>query len=153
MGLAVQLQLEQRAGDRRDVAIPATIRKTGAPIDVEIENLSVTGFRASLNSILKEGDSVSIGAAWLGRRTARVVWAMHPRYGFAFDAPLQTSDVLAAKAIENVEPLGNIAFPPEQDAAPLVERPVRLGVVRSVALATAETFIAIGEGLRRRVVS
>src|SRR3546814_194507 len=103
MGLAVQLQIEQRSGDRRDVTIPATIRKTDAPIDVEIENLSTTGFRATLSAELEQGDSVSIGAAWMGRRTASVVWKMHPRYGFAFDTPLKTSEVLAAQAIENVE--------------------------------------------------
>lgn len=153
MGLAVRLQIEQRSGDRRDVVIPATIRKADAPIDVEIENLSTTGFRATLSSELQQGDTVSVGAAWMGRRTASVVWKMHPRYGFAFDTPLTPNEVHEAQAIENVETLGppQFAIPPAQATAAMGQG-MRFGIARSLLLATAATFVAIGEGIRRRLI-
>lgn len=146
MGLAAVIQLDERLGERRDVAIPGTIRKSAAPIDVEIENLSISGFRATLDAELQLDDVVSIGAAWMGCREARVVWAEHPSYGFSFENLLTEAEVASAQSLDNVETIGQTtartspAFDP--DAAP-----ARFGIVKSLTLATASTFGAIGTGL------
>lgn len=156
MGLAARIQIDDRFGERREVAIPGTIRKEAAPIDVEIENLSITGFRATLGSELQQGDSITIGAAWMGRRAASVVWAKHPSYGFVFDQPLSEAEFASADTVSNVAPLA-IRSPLEMSAQLAATgrldpaaRPERMGMAKSLAMATAGVLIAVGEGLRKR---
>ena len=150
MGLAARIQIDDRFGERREVAIPGTIRKEAAPIDVEIENLSITGFRATLGSELNQGDSITIGAAWMGRRAASVVWAKHPSYGFVFDQPLTEAEFASADAVSNVQPIGTAPLPAMSSRLDPNARPPRGGMAKSLAMATASVLIAVGEGLRKR---
>ncbi len=74
MSTASQLQTGERNGDRIPLNVDGTMRgAVGDPIDVEIEDISPTGFRARVTAPLAAGDIVSIGISGMGVRPARVV--------------------------------------------------------------------------------
>ena len=94
--------------------------------------------------------------AKLLRRAASVVWAKHPSYGFVFDQPLSEAEFASADTVSNVAPLAirsslemsaQLAATGRLDPA---ARPERMGMAKSLAMATAGVLIAVGEGLRKR---
>lgn len=142
------IELEARRGLRRDVQLPATLRHNQVPIDIEIENLSSTGFRARSDAPLVIGDEVMVGFVGAGRHPAGVVRRDGDVVGFQFDTPLDPMVVAQARAQSNILSLGIEASATGESGA--VERPPLSGVARSLARAVGAALIAIGEGLRRR---
>jgi hypothetical protein len=85
---------EPRGDERRIVAIPASVRlPAGDRIPVQIEDLSATGFRASVSLPMQRGMLLRV-ALPIGRSpTARIVWAEEDQIGCAFLARLDPQDL------------------------------------------------------------
>jgi hypothetical protein len=100
MALTAKLYREDdnRAAERHEVHLDATLRgQDQRPLDVVVDQLSVTGFRMSCADYLPIGASVSLGIAGIGRQSAQVVRRAGDRYGCRFDVPL-ASHPLALQA-------------------------------------------------------
>ncbi|WP_404338498.1 PilZ domain-containing protein [Sphingomonas sp. MMS12-HWE2-04] len=91
---------DRRAGDRRPVAEPSTLRgPDDAPIDVTVGDLSVSGFNVVSETPLPMGAVVQLGLPGSGRFAARVVRQEGDRYGCEFFEYL--SDAAVSGAFEN----------------------------------------------------
>jgi hypothetical protein len=131
------------------------MRVDQVPVDVEVLNISETGFRARCPADLQPGDTVMIGAAGLSRREASVIWADAPIFGFQFDRPVSTPMLESIRQTNNVlnlpivpEPSGvasNRIADPDDRTLPLV-----IGATLSLTMALGFTVKAIWDGMVRR---
>lgn len=97
---------DRRAGDRRPVAEPSTLRgPDDAPIDVIVGDLSVSGFNIQSPALLPIGAVVQIGLPGSGRFAARVVRQDGDKYGCEFVEYLSSAKVSEAFAASNVAQL------------------------------------------------
>lgn len=97
--LAILPAGDGRRAERRIVNLAAHLRDPGARLmDVDVINLSVTGFMAESESGLEEGANVWLKLPGLEPQSARVVWVEGTRAGFEFASPLHpaTLDLLVA---------------------------------------------------------
>ena len=78
----------RRSSDRHVVERISTLRTGGAPSDVTIDDLSLTGFRMSGVHGLHEGDLIKIGLAGVGVREAAIVWLGDGVAGCSFSNPI-----------------------------------------------------------------
>ncbi|WP_336973965.1 hypothetical protein [Sphingobium aromaticiconvertens] len=60
----------------------------GAPQDVAIDDLSLTGFRMSGVDEMTKGDLIMVGLAGVGAREASVVWVGDGVAGCSFSSPI-----------------------------------------------------------------
>ncbi len=90
MTRANSLQRDNRRAVRLDVRFPAGLREPGSSqrFDVEIIDLSVTGFRCETSFTLKPEQRVYVTIPSLGALEAVVVRRNQFDYGCAFDRPL-----------------------------------------------------------------
>ncbi|USI74994.1 PilZ domain-containing protein [Sphingomonas morindae] len=101
MGLRAELTVLDRES-RRPVRLRGTIRHGQGPVDMEIHDLSTTGFRAETPAELRVGDHVAVGATAFGRTKAEVIWQQGTIYGFRFDRGISELDVRHARETPNV---------------------------------------------------
>ena len=79
---------EMRRASRRIVNLAASLRdKESRVIEIEVNNLSVTGFMAS-GTNLSEGSKVWVKLTGLEPRACSVVWNEDGKTGFEFTTPL-----------------------------------------------------------------
>ena len=81
-----QAQENRRRCKRQDVAIPSRLRY-GAweTCEIEIENISFSGFRAICEQQLEAGSVVSVDLPNVGRVRAQIAWCANGRIGAAFN--------------------------------------------------------------------
>jgi len=85
MTVAVNMICSERGARRLEVDIDATLRSAGGHrVDVELEDISISGFRMLTSVDLKDGELITIGLAGLGMQPAVVVRRMSGRYGCQF---------------------------------------------------------------------
>ena len=87
--LAILPVLDGRRAERRIVNLAARLRDPGASLaDVEVLNLSATGFMARGDFNLEEGAFVWLKLSGLEPQNSRVVWIEEDKAGFEFVSPL-----------------------------------------------------------------
>ncbi|MCD2324613.1 PilZ domain-containing protein [Sphingomonas sp. IC-56] len=92
--LEVLGEIDQRGAVRFYVAGETRLRGgDGRPVDVQIENLSRTGFLFLSQLGYPVGTLVTIGLSGAGLREARVVWREEERHGCEFLVPLPESQM------------------------------------------------------------
>jgi hypothetical protein len=83
-----------RSSTRRKVGKGSTLRgEDGAPRDVVLEDLSLSGFRISGHDRLSPGDEIAVGLAGVGVREATVIWSDDRGAGCEFLKPITPVDV------------------------------------------------------------
>ncbi|HEY0315791.1 MAG TPA: PilZ domain-containing protein [Sphingomonas sp.] len=129
MRMAATITILERS-PRRSVTLPGTVRVDGAPIDIEILNLSTSGFLALSRVPLELGSEVCVGWTAGGRHEAVVIRADAGEYGFAFQRELPATAVASAMALDNIVLIERetsqleapMAKPELADTPPSVER-------------------------------
>lgn len=87
-----------RAASRLALRRASTLRTAdGAPVDVWLEDVSLTGCSLSGVPSLVPGASVMVGLSGVGARAGRVIWARDGRAGCLFDVPLSAAEFDLAK--------------------------------------------------------
>lgn len=152
----IQLQCVERRADRRSLNRTSTLRSVdGRPVNVHLEDLSVTGFKISADFELAPGETVAIGLAGVGVRSAQVIWAADGKAGCAFDQPLSS---LELRETEEARTVIEGAFSSRLQPVPLMDqdaraadpaRPrlrarTRIAIVAIASLASWALFLAIG---------
>ncbi|QGP77687.1 PilZ domain-containing protein [Sphingobium sp. CAP-1] len=122
-----------RAARRQQLQRVSTLRADdGAPVDVLLEDVSMSGCRISGAVDLTPGEAIWIGLAGVGTRAARIIWAESGRAGCHFIDPLsaaefdqthQASSVVAT--LFPARPAPAFIAPAEPEDAP---RPSRAGL-------------------------
>lgn len=81
---------DNRYAARLDVKLEATLRELGSSqkFDIDVTDMSLTGFRFSTSFRLNVGQTVSVTIPGLAALEARVCWVEHFNYGAAFDRAL-----------------------------------------------------------------
>jgi PilZ domain len=80
---------EARRAERLSVNIKASLRKQGTTkFDVEMHDLSMTGFRFETAFTLPEGTSIWLTIPGLGGLEAKIAWRRDFLYGASFVNPL-----------------------------------------------------------------
>jgi hypothetical protein len=84
---------DNRFATRLDVCLEAKLREVGSSsrFKIAIEDLSLTGFRATTSFRLAEGQTVVVTIPTLAPLEARVAWAKGYAYGCAFDRALHVA--------------------------------------------------------------
>ena len=83
------MQRLQRNSKRHQLNRTSTLRsEDGRPVDVILENMSITGFKIFTEVEIAVGEAIVIGLAGVGVRSAKVVWSENGHAGCAFDSPL-----------------------------------------------------------------
>lgn len=141
---------DQRQALRREVALPGTVRRENAPLDIAITDISRTGLRARCPAPLPLGAHVTVGAVGMGRIAAEVVWADHPHYGLRFDREVAANVVHTIHAASNIVVLPQHEFRPGAQPALTECQPGVSGIAWSLALAIAATCGALLAGPRAR---
>lgn len=93
------LPIDSRRAERRVVNLAARLREPGARlIDVDLCDLSVSGFMARGDARIEQGDPVWLKVPGCPPESARVVWVEEDKAGFEFTTPLHpaTIETLAA---------------------------------------------------------
>ena len=99
----------ERASERLAISRPSTLRAhDGEPIDVTIEDLSITGCRISTSLTWNMGDALMIGLPGVGTRLCYIVWSNGGEIGCEFEAPLARADI---EATRRAQPLTHVQFP------------------------------------------
>ena len=87
--LAILPVTEGRKSERRIVNLAAHLREPGASVaDVDVLNLSVTGFMAQGELHVEPDTHVWLKLAGLEPQNCRVVWVEDDKAGFEFTTPL-----------------------------------------------------------------
>jgi PilZ domain len=84
---------DNRYGTRLDVRVTATLREVGSSskFDVQITDLSLSGFRCSTLFRLSEGQAVAITIPGLSPLEATVAWGDGSHYGCRFERALHVA--------------------------------------------------------------
>jgi hypothetical protein len=89
--------MNRRAWVRKSIVRSSTLRIDATlPMDVVVEDLSITGFRYSSEEPVAAGELVSVGLAGSGQADARVIWRDGARHGARFTKALAQSTIDAA---------------------------------------------------------
>ena len=92
-----------RMSERLALGRSSTLRTSGgAPIDVIVEDLSVTGCRIRTSLQMQNGEELVIGLPGVGTRAGRVVWSDGTEIGCEFEAPLTAAEVHETRTTETV---------------------------------------------------
>jgi hypothetical protein len=96
-------RLDMKRPARIDVDRAATLRDaSGEPLDVIVDNLSISGCLITTDLALVEGDPISIGIPGVGARDAWISRVDAPRYGCAFARPISDAEVSAARSANSL---------------------------------------------------
>ena len=112
--LAILPSADGRQAERRIVNLAARLRDPGAvTADIEVLNLSVTGFMAEGEVSLEPGSTAWLKLPGLEPQKSRLVWAEGGRAGFEFAAPLHpaTLELLVAASRQSI-PKGHFGVRP-----------------------------------------
>lgn len=84
---------DNRYAARLDVKVSAVLREHGSSqrFEVDLEDLSLTGFRCHTGFRLAVGQAVSITIPGLAPLESRVAWVEGYRYGCSFDRALHVA--------------------------------------------------------------
>lgn len=84
---------DNRYAARLDVRLEAVLRELGSSqrFDIDVEDLSLTGFRFTTSFRLNVGQLVSVTIPGLAALEARVAWVEKYSYGAAFDRALHVA--------------------------------------------------------------
>ncbi|HEU0066958.1 MAG TPA: hypothetical protein VFQ57_06930 [Sphingomonas sp.] len=94
MALVAQLYNENRSGDRHSVDLGGAVaRGLGRPVDVLVDELSVSGFRMISGVPVATGATIGVTIGDLGRRQVIVVRQSGSRLGCAFVAPITNAEL------------------------------------------------------------
>jgi hypothetical protein len=89
--------ISRRARTRKTVVRPSTLRTDSLePLDVVVEDLSVSGFCFSSAEPIRVGTSIRLGLAGAGQADAEVAWREGKRHGSRFTPALAQSTIDAA---------------------------------------------------------
>ncbi len=92
MILTAQIARGQRDADRKALSATGTMRRSPpTPIDVLVEDLSITGFRMNTDISLSIDDRITIGISGMGQHEAVVVRGTADGFGCEFVRPLTAS--------------------------------------------------------------
>lgn len=90
---------DARGAERTRMRLDAGARQgDGAFDDIQVHDLSATGFRAEMPLALKPGTEVEVDLPGIGVRAARVMWAGPPYAGCAFAESLDADSLRVATA-------------------------------------------------------
>ena len=151
MVIAAALYRNVRTAERHPVALDGTLRDPDLkPIDILVDDLSMTGFRIPVEPGLEPRDLVSLGLAGVGTRSARIVRRDGERLGCAFLSPLdeeQLAAALDATAPQVIELETAQAYPmpvmPAQNA-PIQQLSIPLRLLAILGLIAASWATLIG---------
>ena len=112
--LAILPTPEGRAAERRIVNLAARLRDPGATAsDVEVVNLSTSGFMAEGELALEPGAQVWLKLPGLEPQSSRAVWVESGKAGFEFATPLHPATIeLLASAGRRAIPKGHFGVRP-----------------------------------------
>jgi len=97
------LYTRARTSERLMLGRSSTLRTAdGAPIDVVIEDLSVTGCRIRTSLQMHKGEEVVIGLPGVGTRRGHVAWSDGTEIGCEFEAPLTAAQVHETRTTETL---------------------------------------------------
>lgn len=95
--VAEMIATSRRARARKTVVRPSTLRTDSVePLDVIVEDLSVSGFCFSSAEPVPVGTSIRVGLAGSGQADAEVTWREGKRHGSRFTPALAQSTIDAA---------------------------------------------------------
>lgn len=136
----------KRSSVRHKVERWSTLRdEDGAPQDVTIDDLSLTGFRMSGVKDLAKGDPIRVGLAGVGAREATVIWVDDGIAGCNFSAPItphQFEKTVFANTVVEAD-FGPYA-PPAHEIAESRGPGHAISVRRMLAIIVAAAFMAWG---------
>ncbi len=121
MGLLATHHTTDRVALRRSIGLPGTVRSNGIPYDVNVRDLSASGFSASIPVALAVGEIVSLGLPSLGVVEATVTRSEGETHGFSFVRHLTIDTV---QRVERIDTVHAGAFTPVWDGAPTSPDPV-----------------------------
>lgn len=94
-----QLEINRRRHKRQDVAIPSRLLyRAMESCEIEIENISFSGFRALCDLDLPPGSFVSVDLPNFGLVRARIAWSAGGKIGVAFTRVMDVRRCLKAAA-------------------------------------------------------
>ncbi|TPG54743.1 PilZ domain-containing protein [Sphingomonas glacialis] len=154
MALIAKLVRDSRGAERETLDVAGTLRHVrNGPIDVVVEDLSVTGFRVRTEVGLDLHEKVTVGIPGIGQRTAYIVRQTGDGFGCEFLKPIDPQLVSApanARSVVEVDFGGQLdqamvrewsrQTPPEVER---VSRGQRLLVVGGLGVAGWLTVIGI----------
>lgn len=126
-----------RAASRLALRRASTLRTAdGAPADVWLEDVSLTGCSLSGVPPLAPGASVLVGLAGVGARAGRVIWVRDGRAGCLFDLPLSAAEFDLAKQAGIIvrANFGARSEPDEITAIPTAKRSRWVGAILLAAV-------------------
>lgn len=92
--LAILPVPDGRQAERRIVNLAARLRDPGASVtDIEIQNLSTSGFMAEGEIALEPGSHAWLRLSGLEPQNCRLVWAKDGKAGFEFANPLHPAAI------------------------------------------------------------
>ncbi|WP_114953322.1 pilus assembly protein PilZ [Sphingosinicella terrae] len=92
--LAILPIQEGRQAERRIVNLAARLRDPGASVaDIEIQNLSISGFMAEGDIALEPGSHAWLRLSGLEPQNCRLVWVKDGKAGFEFANPLHPATI------------------------------------------------------------
>lgn len=84
----------ERSSERLAIGRASTLRGSdGEPVDVQIDDLSATGCRLSIDVALAINEEVVVGLPGVGMRRGRIIWTEANQAGLAFNDPISLVDV------------------------------------------------------------
>ena len=112
----------KRTSERLAVKRASTLRaRDGLPMDVTIEDISLTGCRVRAPVHFAAGEELMIGLAGVGIRSCSVVWSDYGEIGCEFDVPLTSSELEETRIAKTLRHgnFNSVAFPVIHAPAPI----------------------------------
>ena len=92
-----------RTSERMPLGRSSTLRTSdGAPIDIIIEDLSMSGCRIRAPLHVGPEEELAIGLPGVGRRRCRVAWSNGLESGCEFEAPLTAAEIYNTRVTETL---------------------------------------------------
>ena len=102
MSVHATLYSGDRGAERLAFDRSSTLRTEGdTPVDVLIENVSLTGFRLRAPAMLATHQDIRVGMPGIGIRSAHVIWTDQGTVGCMFDRPLGQPELDTVMAFDS----------------------------------------------------
>lgn len=160
MALTAHLYSDDRGTERFRLEVDATLRDPShLPVDVVVEDLSISGFRMQTGIKLEEQVEIGLGLAGIGTHRARVIWRDGGTYGCEFVTPLTSADVAIALDGPSSAPVAlpglgqsrSVHVASEAEPVRKLPRPARLAVIVAGAVACWLMVLGIAAAFRQVV--
>lgn len=97
MAVSAKLYSDDRSAERHDTSLDGTLRTSNwEPIDVQLDDLSLTGCLLSTGTRVEVNELITIGVVGVGMRPARVSRKTGDHLGCEFVVPLTPAELKAA---------------------------------------------------------